>query len=192
MPHNPRIVKGHKRRAQDTVSPSARGIRTIAPSTIGIQDREYFSRVLKVAKTAGDAIALAAQLRVSGDARAIAAADAALKPIGGLIKALNSNLDSFLNALRGNVDSILREQQASANTDDPTMLDLSGTNNTPSGMDAAATVERINTTRMGIAADQAASFGAANPARVALGLGDEVLSDADLYAHMANLPKNSR
>ncbi|MFP6558890.1 hypothetical protein WJ542_11305 [Paraburkholderia sp. B3] len=182
IPRNPRVVRARgKRTAQDTVTPSTRGIRTIAPSTIGIQDREYFSRVMTVAQAAGDALAICQKLRATGDAAAMKTADAAIKPIGKLLKSL---------------DSVMREYVANSN-DDPEDLDHSGTANAPTEGDPnaitsqdAAQVARIRHARFSTAAEQAAALGAYNPARVALGLPDEVPDD--VYAFIGDVSKVSK
>lgn len=182
IPHNPRVVRARgKRKAHDTVTPSTRGIRTIAPSTIGIADREYFGRVMKVAQAAGEALVICQKLRATGNAAAMKTADAAIKPIGKLLKAL---------------DSVMREYLAQSN-DDPTKFDHTGTANAPTegdpnavtGLDAAQ-VTRIQNARFSTAMDVAEAQGAYNPARVAAGLGDEVPDD--LYAFMGNLPKTGK
>ncbi|PLZ01968.1 hypothetical protein CY652_13135 [Burkholderia sp. WAC0059] len=157
------------RRTTDTVSPSVRGIRTIAPSTIGIADREYFSRIAKVAQAAGDALAICQKLRATGDATAMKTADAAIKPIGKLLDSL---------------DSILREQNAQQNTDDPeqTVTETHGTSAVSAASDAA-----IRHARFSVAQDNAEALGAVNPARLAAGLPDDV--PEDVYEHMKNLSK---
>lgn len=171
-----------KRRAADAVVPGVKGLRTIRPSVIGIAERADLIR---------------SGVTMLQTARAVAAktGDAELAALANSPK-LNKALDAAIKRLGRQADSILREQNAASN-DDPEDLDHTGTANAPTegdpkaitGMDAAQ-VTRIRHARFSMAADQAAALGAYNPARVALGLPDEVPDD--VYAFMGDVSKASK
>ncbi|MFP6557509.1 hypothetical protein WJ542_04070 [Paraburkholderia sp. B3] len=173
IPNNPRIVKGQKRRAAlDAVTPSVKGL------------------------------AQRAAVLHAGIATIKAARDVAEKTGNTELAALANNpklnkaIDAAIKRLGRDAASILRTQLANSN-DDPEDLDHTDTANTPTegdpnaitGQDAAQ-IRQIRHARFSTAADQAAALGAYNPARVALGLPDEVPDD--VYAFIGDVSKDSK
>lgn len=130
---------------------------------------------------AARAATLKAGITMIQTARAVAAktGDAELAALANSPK-LNKALDAAIKRLGRDADSILREQNAQQNTDDPTQAALVG-------QDAA--IRQIQRARFSTAMDVAEANGALNPSRVAAGLGDEVPDD--VYAFMGDPDKSA-
>lgn len=166
IPHNPRVVKGQKnRRTADAVAPSVKGIAA-----------RKLAGIVGAASIVGDTLQLVSYAqrlgKLKGDAEVTKAAGACIRPIAEQI-----------DALRSQVDSILREQNATSNDDPEQMVtETHGTSAVSAASDAA-----IRHARFSVAQDNAESLGAVNPARIAAGLPDDV--PEDVYEHMKNLSK---
>jgi len=182
-----------RQRARDAISASKpttlAALDAVTPSVRGIATR-------KLAGLSARASVIVDGIRVIKAARDVAAktGHAELAALANSPK-LNKALDAAIKRLGRDADSILRTQLATSN-DDPENLDHTGSANMPTegdpsvvtGMDAAQ-VRQIRHARFAIAMDVAEANGAYNPARVAAGLGDEVLSDEAIYAFMGDRSK---
>ncbi|WP_175774168.1 hypothetical protein [Burkholderia anthina] len=172
------VKQNAKPQARSRAADQVIGIRAVNPSTVGIAEKRRLSKLGIIANQAnviGRGMDAAIKLRDCG----VPELEAAAKN-----PALAKGIHFAIDALRAEVDSILREQNAQQNTDDPEemVMETHGTDAASGTNMSAAEVARIQNARFSIAQDLAEKDNAVNPARVAAGLHDDV--DFDPVATM--------
>ena len=175
-----RAKAAKKKAAADAVTPSTQGIRTIIPSTLGIADRARFGKYVKAADSLVHGLDAIIKIRNSDEAQQDPEL-AALANDPRLAKAI----DRAIGKLAAGVDSLLRDYQANS-TDDPEAIVTGQTTGQDSAWRAfdAATIElREKAAKRAFELRHAAN--AVNPARVMLGLADDV--DLDPMGSMIKL-----
>ncbi|VVD87354.1 hypothetical protein [Pandoraea anhela] len=109
IPHNPRIVRarGGKRPVSDAVVPSVKGLRSVTPSTLGIQDRARLGKCVKAATTLAAGLDALITCRDSGypELEALARDPRFVKAIAAAIQKISTQVDSIIHpSAEGNPD----------------------------------------------------------------------------------------
>ncbi|MGQ7938490.1 hypothetical protein [Paraburkholderia sp. D1E] len=165
---------------KDAVAPTVKGIRTIIPSTLGIADRARFGKYVKAADSLVHGLDAIIKIRNSDEAQA----DPELKALANDPR-LAKAIDKAISKLAAGVDSLVREYNETA-TDDPEALvtgQITGQDGAWRAFDAATIQLREQAAKRASELRHAAN--AVNPARVALGLADDV--DLDPIGTMQKL-----
>jgi hypothetical protein len=167
-------VSGHKihraKTAADAVIPGTQGIRTIIPSTLGIADHARFGKYVKAADALVHGLDAIIKIRNSDEAQQ----DPELAAFANDPR-LAKAIDKAISTLAAGVDSLVREYQETA-TDDPVAIAEGRITGQDAGgwraFDAETLLQREQAARRASELRHAAN--AVNPARVALGLADDV------------------
>lgn len=109
IPHNPRIVRtrGRNRPISDAVVPSVKGLRSVAPSTLGLQGCVRLGKCVKAATSLAAGLDALITCRDSGhpELEALARDPRFVKAIAAAIQKISTQVDSVIHpSAEGNPD----------------------------------------------------------------------------------------